>query len=183
MLPSPSPYESTIHLMVVRHWYMESVHSIRKVDFANLRYYIGHGDDGDLFQLRHGKIAVKYDFGFDQVTLDHVYHFYPGKTEPEAAVVDLTHLYGGGSSCFDGIVLVFQIDSGGLVVTQQLVYDHQAEGAGAEFDPPSGTLTIRARSNDDTPHCCPKNIDIVTFKWTGKGFEEQSHRTVPIKGR
>jgi hypothetical protein len=79
--------------------------------------------------------------------------------------------------------LLFRIDGEGLVETQQLDFDMQAEGAGTDFDPATRILTIRARTNDDRAHCCPKSIDVVKFKWTGTRFAQFSDETVPVKGR
>jgi hypothetical protein len=186
VVPSGPEYSPWVSSSSARHRYLEPFASIRQVNFANLWYYIGDGETGELFQLQHGKFRNVYTVdginrGFDEVTLDHVDYFQPGKSEREGALVALTHSYGGGSSCTDGIVLVFQIEDGGLVVTQQLNYNRQADGTGTDFDPSTSILTIRARSRDDTPNCCPKSIDVVTFRWTGKELEEKSHRAVPIE--
>ena len=81
----------------------------------------------------------------------------------------------------DGLLQVIEVENRRLVVNQQLTFDRQAPGTDADFDPKTATLTVRARSNDDSPHCCPKSIDVVTFRWDGKKFVEKSHRTIPVE--
>ena len=181
--PGQIAYESSVQAKAVEHRYMDSIDSIQKLDFTNLQYFIGDCTSGELFQLRNGKAETRFNFGFDKFSLEHVYYFRPGRTEHEAALVEIRHFYGGGSSSQDGLLLVFQIDDGGLVVTQQLVYDQQAKGTGTGFDSVTRILTVRARSNDDSAHCCPKSIDVVILKWNGKAFEEKSHRTLPVEGQ
>jgi hypothetical protein len=180
-VPGGLEYSPSVSSIALRYWYIGSFESIRKVDFANLYYYDGNGKTGALFQLRQGDVQVKYEIGGEEIHLDRVDYFRPSTTEPEAALVQLRWFSHGGSSSMDCLLLVFQIDEGSLVLTQELRFDLQAEGTGTDFDRASNTLTVRARSNDDTPHCCPKNIDVVTFAWTGKAFEEKTHRTIPIK--
>jgi len=179
--PNGLEYSSAVNSNTMRRWYVGLFESIRKVDFANLYYYDGDGKTGNLFQLRGGKVKAKYKIGGEEISLDRVYYFRTGKGEPEAALVQLQLFSYGGSSSMDCVLLVFQIDEGSLVATQQLRFDLQAEGTGVDFDHTSNTLTVRARSNDDSPHCCAKSIDVVTFAWTGKAFEEKTHRAVPIK--
>jgi len=181
--PGGLKYSPAVNSTALRCRYVGSFESIRKVDFVNLYYYDGDGKTGDLFQLRNGKVKVKYPIGAEEITLDRVYYFRPSKAEPEAALVQLEWFSAGGSSSMDCVLYVFQLDEGSLVATQRLSFDLQAEGTGTDFARASNTLTVRARSNDDSAHCCPRSIDIVTFKWTGKKFTEVSDRTIPVKGR
>jgi len=182
LAPTGLEYSPAVNSTSMHYQYTGLFESIRKVDFANLYYYDGDGTTGDLFKLQRGNAKVKFPaLGGEEITLEHVYYFHPSKDEPEAALVQLTWFSYGGSSSMDCLLLVFRIDDAGLVQTQQLRFDLQAKGAGADFDPGTNTLTVRARSNDDSSHCCPKSVDIVRFAWTGKTFEEKSHRTVPVK--
>jgi hypothetical protein len=181
-VPGRLKYSPSVSSTALSYSYTGLFESIRKVDFANLYYFEGDGKTGNLFQLRHGGVKVKYPhFGGEEVHLDDVYYFRPSTTQPEAALVQLRLFSYGGSSSMDCVLLVFQIDEGGLLEMQELRFDLQAEGTGVDFDQNSNTLTVRARTADDSPHCCAKSIDLVTFSWTGKAFEEKSHRTIPIK--
>ena len=181
-VPGGQGYSPAVSSTTLRNRYTGSFESIRKVDFANLYYFEGDGKTGNLFQLRHGSVKVKYAFGGgEEISLDHVYYFRSTTTDQEAALVRLGLLSYGGSSSQDCLLLVFQIDDGDLIETQELRFDLQAEGTGVDFDRNSDTLMVRARAADDSPHCCAKSIDVVKFVWTGKAFEEKSHRTIPIK--
>jgi len=183
-LSSQSDYKPAVYVTFVNHGFGGFGNSIRKIDFADLPYMIpGKGDsnDGDLFLLRNGKFERRWDFGMREITLKQTYYFRSGIAGPQRALVLLSDLGVGGSSSDIGILSLFQLDSGVLTITQQFQYDEQATGTGVEFNPGAGILIIRARSNDFSPHCCPKSLDAVTFQWTGKQFEEESHRTIPIK--
>lgn len=175
-------YSPTVSSTTLRYRYARAFEPIRKVDFANLYYFDGDGKNGDLFQLRHGGVKLKYaENGGEEVHLDHVYYFRSSTADQEAALVQPESFSYGGSSSQDCVLLVFQIDDGALVTTQKLRFDLQAEGTGVSFDQASNTLTVRARTADDSAHCCPKSVDMVTFAWIGKAFKEKSHRTIPIK--
>ena len=182
-LSSQSEYKPAVYVSSVNHGYGGFGNAIRKIDFADLPYFIAPGEpyNGDLFLLRNGKFERRKG-GLQQIILKQTYYFRSDITGPQRALVLLSGLSCGGS-CRDqqGILSLFQLDSGVLTLTQQFRYDEQATGTGVEFNPSTGILIIRARSNDDSPHCCPKSLDAVTFQWTGKQFEEESHRTVPIK--
>lgn len=106
-------------------------------------------------------------------------------TEPsdgsQYAVVSLYDVSGGGSSNDDGLVQVFTVSNKRLKLMQELTFDEQANGTGVRFDPISRHLTILARSNDDSPHCCPKNLDVSDFIWNRQGFALESVARVPIK--
>lgn len=181
-VPGGQGYLPAVSSTTLRYRYTRAFESILKVDFANLYYYDGDGKTGNLFQLRHGGMKVKYAFeGGEEISLDHVYYFRSTTTDHEAALVQLGLLSYGGSSSQDCLLLVFQMDDGDLIETQELRFDLQAEGTGVDFDRNSNTLTVRARTADDSPHCCAKSIDVVKFVWTGKAFEEKTHRTIPIK--
>lgn len=174
-------YSPAVNSTSVNIEYIGSFKSIRDVDFANLYYYDGDGKSGEIFQLRRGSVAVEYPLGGDEVNLDSVYYFQPGNAAPGSALVQLRRFSRGGSSGMDCVLYVFQIDESALVLTQKLRFDLQANGTCAKFDSASNTLTVRARTADDSPHCCAKSLDVVKLVWKGKVFEDNSHRTVPIK--
>ena len=178
------PYKPAVSVRSTQVTYLQRIESIRQVDFDNLWYYDQFGDQASSFRLRNGKFSTQGHFGGDDISLDHVYYFRPNATSGEWALVELTWTSFAGSSSSSGVLFVFHVDDFGTpVVTQQLDYDLQAEGTGMKFDLATCTLTVRARSRDDSAHCCPKSIGIVTFKWEGKAFQEKAHRTVPVKGR
>jgi hypothetical protein len=161
----------------------QPVDSIRKVDFKNLWYWFVHGTGGASFRLRDGKFEDKSDFGGNEISLVRVYYFQLKDAEPEWALVQIAWSSGGGSSSDEGVLQVFKVEEEQLVMTQQFEYDLQAKGTGMDFNPKTGILIVRARTRDNTAHCCPKHIDIVTYRWNGKTFEEKTHQTIPTEGR
>jgi hypothetical protein len=82
-----------------------------------------------------------------------------------------------GASCNSHeIVQVFELRDGRPVVVQQISFDSDAGGTGANFDDNSQTLTITGRSNEESPHCCPKSLDVVTYRWARQQFVQSSYR-------
>jgi len=69
-----------------------------------------------------------------------------------------------GSSTDTGIVQVLKLEKQHVVVERQFTFDSSAPGTGTKFDRQSGDLTITGRSNDDTPNCCPKHVDVMRFR-------------------
>jgi hypothetical protein len=97
--------------------------------------------------------------------------------------VALNWLACGGSCSNDELLFVFAVENGHTVITQELDFDVQAAGAGTWFNAASGKLTIKARSDDGSAHCCPQHIDVVSFRWSGDKFELEKSQTVPIASK
>src|SRR5262249_37512395 len=137
------------------------------------------------FQLRNGKYSDEgpKGLGGNEIELSTVKYFRAMKSGPEIALVEIYWTSWGGSSSQNCHLLIFRVDGEQLVETQQLDFDTQAAGTGTDLDFADGVLTIRARANDESPHCCPKLLDIVKFKWTGIRFSQISDQKVPVKGR
>jgi len=159
----------------------EPVDSIRKVDFKNFRYSVVEGETHSSFRLRDGKFKRRFDVGGEEISLDHVFYFRGNSAGPEWALVQLDWISAVGSSTGEGVLQVFKFEDKVLFMTQQLTYDLHARGTGMDFNPKSGTLTVRARTNDDSPHCCPRSLDIVTYRWDGKSFKQKSHKRIPAE--
>jgi hypothetical protein len=87
----------------------------------------------------------------------------------------------GGSSSPNGYVLLFEILNGHLVETQEFGYNAQAPGTGASFDTSTGKLMITGRSDDGTPNCCPKKLDVANFLWNASRFETLGYRAEPVR--
>jgi hypothetical protein len=86
-----------------------------------------------------------------------------------------------GASCnSQEIVQVFELRDGNPVLVQQISFDSDAAGTGAIFDDNSLTLTVKGRSNEESPHCCPKSLDVVTYRWAGQQFVQSSYTRVPV---
>ena len=86
-----------------------------------------------------------------------------------------------GASCNSHeIVQLFELRGANPVLVQQISFDSDAGGTGANVDDNSLTLTITGRSNEDSPHCCPKSLDVVTYRWAGQQFVQSSYKRVPV---
>src|SRR5205823_6674288 len=117
----------------------------------------------------------------EDIELNKVWFFRDPDTRFQKALVSLWITGAGGSSFNEGILLLIEIRDGRAVVTQELDYDLQAPNTGDSFDPSKLAIRIRARSNDGSTHCCPENVDLVTFKWKGGQFAQVSSRTIALK--
>jgi hypothetical protein len=147
------------------------------VDFRNIRVY---GENRDYTaRLRNGKYKRKFDSGYEAVNLNNVFCFEPKTGHARQAIIVLEWLDCGGSCSSTGIVQLVAIRSGHPVVIQQFVYDSHATGTGVRFDPNSLLLTIIGRSNDGSPNCCAKNLDLVTYRWQGPKFVQEQYKRVP----
>jgi hypothetical protein len=78
-----------------------------------------------------------------------------------------------------GVVQLFELRASQPVITQQFAFNSHAEGTGATFDEKSLTLTITGRSDDGSPNCCARNLDLVTYRWQGTEFNQASYERVP----
>ena len=144
--------------------------SVREVDFKNLSYKLGKSNSW--FQLRDGICTKEYGDGvrephsMEEVSLYEVSYFdLDQKGKPQHALVVLNYLTIAGSSSEEGVIQVFGIRNDRLVMIQQFAYDRQAPGTGETFDRAAGVLTVTARTDDQSAHCCPKSIDIVSYRW------------------
>ena len=147
------------------------------VDFGNIRL---ERNAKWAAQLSKGKYdhQEKAD-GFQSVSLDHVHCFDVQDGVPRYAVVESTWSYGYGSSNNDCVVQVFTLRSGYPVVVQQFDFDCHALSTGSTFDSKSRKLTIRARTDDDSPHCCARTLDVVSYVWHDNKFKRRSFRRIP----
>jgi hypothetical protein len=178
----PRPVAARVPAVQILHpntVYKAAIQSLKAVDFANMEYTFGR----DTVVLKSGSFEHKEDFSSESFRLLQSWLFDIQTGQPGHALVFLDHSASGGSSSDEGLLLVLAVKGGHLAVAQQLTYDRQVTGEGVTFVPATGILTIKARSNDNSPHCCPKNLDVATFAWTPRGFTQTSVRTVPLSVR
>jgi len=133
--------------------------------------------NGDVIELRNGVFRKDDEEARAKVELGDVWRF------GSHALVSIDFLACGGSCSDDGLLFLFAIDQGHPVITQRFRYDAQIQGAGQSFDPASRRLTIKARSGDATAHCCPKHMDIATYRWAGDKFELEKSERVPVSSK
>jgi len=151
------------------------------VDYKNNRVF---GENrGWTARLKSGKYERKHDrnldSGYESVSLDGIFCLEPGNGKPQHALLVLNWLDCGGSCTSIGVVQLITVRAAHPVIKQQFVFDSHATGTGATFDEKSLTLIITGRSNDDSPNCCAKNFDVVTYHWQGSRFVQQSYKRIP----
>ena len=168
------------------YWYQDvgTFRSIRDVDFRNLKVMFFYGQDRlgqfepseiEPYQLKNGQFSKRDPTGGGEgVFMDDLQYFGSPHGPDEHALLSLRSLSCGGSCSENGDVLVFQLQKGRLWETQQITYDFQAPGAGADFSPKTGTLVVAGRYQDLSAHCCPDKLEVAAFKWDGKAFHVQS---------
>lgn len=86
----------------------------------------------------------------------------------------------GGSSSQSNVVQVFGCRDGHLTILQQISNDAHSVHAGADYNADTGILKVKSVNYGAGAHCWPEKLDIVTFKWTDKGFEQVGWETVPM---
>ena len=134
-------------------------------------------DEQRAVQLRNGKYEYRGQDGFDSVTLDA--HCLNGEAGSPSAVVEWTRVFGYGSSNSVCVVQVFGLLSEHPTVVQQLDFDCHALSAGSNFNVRPKKLTIRARTDDDSPHCCAKTLDVVSYVWHDGKFQQATFERIP----
>lgn len=173
-------YPAAVEVTSPMRQYRESVRSLKEIDFKNLDYSL----DGERFHLRNGAATGDKVIGgtagaterFD-IGLEHIWYFDFQDHQPRRVLVSLSLVQAAGSSSDTGYVLLFEIINSRLTITRQFAYDLQAPGTGSKFNPKTGLLTITARANDGSAHCCPQNLETAIFKWQGEDFK-LIHRNV-----
>ena len=161
--------------------YATSVSSLHKVDFKNFKVFWFAGEEPDSgAKLRNGTYQRRSKDGYQKVNLNLVEFLDPPESREQHAVIDLEWWDCGGSCTVLGRVQVFELQAGHPTVTQEIEYDRHAPGTAVQFDPKTQTLTIIGRSNDHTPNCCPKNLDVMRFDWNGRNFAFRGAGTKPV---
>jgi len=180
---TPLEYPVAVKVTSPRNVYRDVAHSTKEIDFKNLTYHLL----GERIRLHNGFMrgnahpleGEEYPPHIE-VTLKRISYFdfqngHPRSEERRVgkecvSTLSLDFFSVGASSSDIGLVLVFGIVDNHPVVMQQFEYDRQAPGAGDNFDEETGALTIKARARDDSPRCCPENLETDEFKWQGQAF-------------
>ncbi len=145
--------------------------SICHLDFRNIP--ASSGDRTVL--LRDGKYEQEEKLEQETVELKQVNCF--DKGAHALIVLDWT---GCGANCHGvGVVQLLELRSNRPVVVQEFSFDENALGTEAKFDEKRLTLTIVGRSDDDSADCCPKNLDVVTYRWQERAFVQDQFKRIP----
>lgn len=153
--------------------YARRIYSIRDVDFANIEFHPQIGISH--YKLHHSHVALREGLMRTEAWFAKVWYFDSGK-----ALTNFVLLSCGASCSEQHVLQVFEVRHDHLFVTQQLEFDDQAPGTREAFNEKTGRLTVVSRANDESAHCCPKNLDVSTYRWEGAGFRQLSWRRVPL---
>jgi hypothetical protein len=170
------PNNPAITLLTPNRVLEESVTSVCGIDFSNSQ--LVEGDSS--VKLTDGKYEKRDGFASESVTLKGTFCIHGASNQAEHAVVT-TDRMGCGASCHSsGSVQVFALRDNHPVITQEFDFDSNALGARATFDDKSQTLTIAGRSAEESPDCCPKSLDVVTYQWEGQQFVQSNYKRAPV---
>lgn len=178
-LSAQTNYPVAVNTTSLKQKYSEIARSIDEIDFRNYQYSL----DGETYVLRNGsshkdqRIKGTDAKAYSDAAVRHIWYFEGEKEQGRYALISIRLTTTAASSSDRGYVLLFEVVDNHPVITQQFEYDLQAPGTGATFDDKSRLLTIKARAQDDSPHCCPENLETDEFKWTGGKFN-LTHRGI-----
>ena len=148
-----------------------------RIDFRNIRMF---GENSDwTARLKNGKYERKSDSGYEAARVDQVFCLNRKESGGQHAVVTTNWLDCGVSCTSIGVVQLFVVRGDRPVITQQFSFESHAKGTGATFDQKSLTLTITARTDDRSPNCCAKNLDVVRYEWRGNRFVRRTFERIP----
>lgn len=191
--PSASPSHakeqpSGIDVVRTSFQYEKTISSLRAIDFRNVEYRFFVEDDatGEIrpeftARLHNGKFhrdersngvyTGSDDIGFDWV------QFITGPQQ--YAVVSLWWTSVGGSSSPSEVIEVFGFEHQHPTVVQEIMFNVRGcSAARATFNAANNTLRVVAVHGWE--HCCPKTLDVVTYKWSGSSFSQMTAKTAPM---
>jgi hypothetical protein len=184
---NPQPQTaSAVAIVEPNYGYTQPTNSLRQIDFGNFDFVIFdvNAQLTRRVSLENGQYHESQDQSGSDLTLGPVQYFGVSrlsiKREPNYALLTLRERDWGGSPADAAIVQVFKMEKHHLYIVQQFTFDQQAPGAGVSFDSKTGRLIIRARTSDNTPACCPRSLDVVSFRWNGRQFTQESAQTLRL---
>ncbi len=135
-------------------------------------------DGEDTVSLRAGKYEKHEQLGQSSVEVKLLSCINRGVAEHALLA---TNWVSCGASCNSHeLVQVFELRDARPVLVQQIDFDSDARGTGATFDDRLLTLKISGRSNEESPHCCPKSLDVITYRWEGRQFVQKSYKRIGV---
>jgi len=174
----------TVEVVNPNHVYTVTTKSLRHLDFRNFQFHVFEdgGESTLTAKLRNGKYDSKecdrkwkMGDGYDWLRLD--WARFVGKSS-EFAIISLSWVTAGGSTSDFGVVQVFTLRDGHPVVVQQILFNTRGCGASSQLSIRPLLLTIKGVHGWE--HCCPKTLDVLNFRWTGRSFHLKSHHSVPL---
>lgn len=156
--------------------------SIQAVDFKNLPLHTWweDGKPGITLPLKDGKASEDTGYGFRSCKLIGVHALdRPGSTKMRVLVIASLHTVAAGSSEHH-LAQVFEWSGGRLSVVQEISADSHVQigrNKYAVFNPKKQELMVRTSHYLDLDaRCCVSAVDVVTYRWDGHQFTEQSVR-------
>jgi hypothetical protein len=182
---SPNDKDTNVYVIRASRLFSSKVSGLNQIDFANMRAFVVSSDAGisEWQQLRHGRgmtkeLAPAGSFaGSTEVRLA-----WQKQLDASHAVVAYDWEWVGGSSSHSQLVQVFELRDDKIFITQQIEADthHGDTAVGAVLNPSKKTLIVRSVELDSPKgRCCPTQINVVAFAWTGKQFRRVSAFRVP----
>lgn len=156
--------------------------SIGAVDFRNLELNIfdAKGKVRVDAKLKNG-IYETNGMPRDWVAVNSISYFNFQAGKPRFAVVSFLWTWTGADASSYGGVQLFTIQNGWLTVVQQIFFTARHAGAGATFDPATGTLFVNSSHYMQVDaHCCPSRQDVIRYAWSGHEFRQVEIKTFPV---
>jgi hypothetical protein len=175
----PTP---TIEIFSPHHLYPTSLTSIRNLDLRNADVIVFNANGGPWLKahLRGGKYEIHYRVGSDRLRLNWLKVLNGDSGETETAVAEFDWVATGASASDYAVVQVFQMHDGHLNVVQQILFSTRgSDKAGASLSSKSNVLTIRGVHGWE--HCCPTQLDVVTFRFDGSAFKQVAYHMAPLQ--
>jgi hypothetical protein len=171
--PSPSPGDgrgvAPSFLFFSPHRSLEETTlGIAAIDFRNRAYRLpgdGEGAAPAEIPLQDGRYAKSGEGApSETVEISEIRYYPAGSVPAQLAIVFLTRVRAGGSSSCDGIVQLFGVSEGHLMMHHQVTYNCHGE-SGARVSESGEDLEIRSVAfAPGDAHCCPSFQDLAAFK-------------------
>jgi len=162
--------------------YQATVSSLQEVDFKNLTvfWFRKEGSPRSLKLTNGGYEKDDQYHGGEYITLDLMKFLAGNEQDARQAVIDIDWRSCGGSCSEFGLAQVFDLRSGHPTVIEQIRYERHAPNTGASMDLPSKVLTLTGRNAEPSANCCPRSLDVMSFKWSGKEFAFAERKRVAV---
>lgn len=163
--------------------YEATVFSLQEVNFSNLTvFWFGKNGPRREVKLTNGRYEKDDEYhGGEYITLDLMKLLDAKQKEAEYAVIDIDWRTCGGSCSESGLAQVFAVQSGHPTVVEQIRYERHAPNTGASMNAASNTLILTGRSSEPSANCCPKSLDVMSFKWHATEFTFAERKRVAVR--
>lgn len=180
---SQTKSSATVNVYFPNYSYPDAVASFSKPNLRNAELIIfGENGTTDIrARLRKGAYERRNnEGGGDSVEFEWVKPIGNDPVNANFAVAYYKWVAWMGSSNDIGVVQLLLREDGHLKVAQQILFNLRgSKTAGALFDVKSSSLKIRGVHGWE--HCCPTELDLMTFHFDDGQLKQVSHRKVPFE--